>query len=528
MLNPLIRTLNMSYDEFEDNNPFAEPIPVTISSRERDSVDERSSIINTQSSLAIYEPQPDPNYPQQAKPQPSPSDLDLRKLLPERYSNKYLITIKLIAIEKNKPGNPILKFNATVENLPRFRQSTYKEIRRTFQETTKFNKYLLISNLECFVPPIPNCETSYPTGGEDETKQCLINWQEWFDRITNNPIIIRDDEFVYFIENDFGYSVINTNRKQSVASGLIRKTLKQFKSPYDEYEDLANFRPIIKHYYLTFQKVEKLLEKTNTLEKGLVTNVGELSQKLLALSKVEIIHPGMKNMWEKLARIKSIEAELILVQLYNDMGTLGDGINNLIQEFYEIKEALTNRYLIMRELDQAQQNTRAKHVQANKIKSKSSLDPIKVDEAIRSLEHANKVEDSLQLQVKRISGEMLVERKEMINYTDLKLHKLLKNLSLTKIEHHRKILKHLETIRLDIRIIDERGGLSRLNRENLTDLKHNLTQSQTNNGDAWSSRTFRSLKEKVAKQENTIDDNDSGNLEIDAKNAANLLGVATF
>ena len=46
------------------------------------------------------------------------------------------------------------------------------------------------------------------------------------------------------------------------------------------------------------------------------------------------------------------------------------------------------------------------------------MDPIKVDEALRSLEYASKVQESLHLQVKRISGEMMFERKEVIDFTE--------------------------------------------------------------------------------------------------------------
>ena len=75
----------------------------------------------------------------------------------------------------------------------------------------------------------------------------------------------------------------------------------------------------------------------------------------------------------------------------------------------------------------------------------------------------------------------------------------MKGYTLHKVEHHRKILKHFENIRLDVRSVDDKGGLSRLNRDNLTNLKHNLTQSQSSQGDSWSSRTFRSLKRKKKK-----------------------------
>ena len=106
--------------------------------------------------------------------------------------------------ETQLPGNPILKMNVKVKGLPRYRQSIYKDVRRTFNEVVKFNRYLIVSNLEVFVPVIPSAITSYPTGGEDERKKLFVEWQEWLDRITSNPILIRDEEFVYFVENDFG------------------------------------------------------------------------------------------------------------------------------------------------------------------------------------------------------------------------------------------------------------------------------------------------------------------------------------
>jgi hypothetical protein len=211
------------------------------------------------------------------------------------------------------------------------------------------------------------------------------------------------------------------------------------------------------------------------------------------------------------------------------MGTLGDGALNLSEDYYQIKEALTNRYLIMRELIQAEAQTKAKHATASKIKSRASLDPIKVDEALRSLEYATKVEESLSLQVKRISGEMLYEKDEVIKFTEKKFQKLLKNFTLHKVEHHRKILNHLENIRLDIRLIDSKGGLSRLNRDNLSSIKHNLPQSQAASGDAWSSRTFRSLEKEVEARESAPENvPQTEDFAVDARNAAHLLGVATF
>lgn len=502
--------------DFENNNPFAEPL-------------EHPQIAQSQQIAPIPEPEPEnESEPDQAEEriEQNPAEgeqlteQELRALLPERFTNKYSIKIKVQAIEKNKAANPIIRFDASVRGLARYRQQEYKDIRRTFNETVKFNKYLSVSNLEVFVPVLPSSITSYPPGGDEENRQLLEVWQEWFDRVTNNPIIVRDEEFMHFIESDFGYSVINSAHKTSVASGLIRKTLKQLSVPYDPYLALAEFRPKVKASYLLLQKLVKALERNSKTERTIAAAVSELAVKLSNMSEFERTHPGMKNMWEKLAKVINFQSELIYLDQVNSLGTLGDGGRIIINDFYEIKEALTNRHLIMRELVQAEQQSQLKHQHAAKIKNKSSLDPIKVDEAIRSLEYATKVEESLKLQVKRISGEMMFEQKELVEHTEHKLQKLMKDYALHKVEHHRKNLKHLETIRLDVRIVDDKGGLSRLNRDNLDSFKHNLHPSQSTQGDSWSARTFRSKKEQPpAPLKEEV---------VDAKHAASILGVATF
>lgn len=539
-------------DDFEDNNPFAEPVVAAESEIERNqgvlsglNNPSSSTFISTNDNASAYQTQ---QVPQQQQQQQQPQQLqtqgqfqnqqapittldkdELRKLLPERFTNKYSIKFDLKEIERNKPENPIIRMNVHVEGLPKFRQSEYKDLRRTYNEIVKFNKYLSISNLEVFVPVIPSSKTSYPLGGEDEKKQLLKNWQEWFDRITSNPIIKRDEEFLYFIENDFGYSVINANRKSSVASGLMRKTLKQFPVPYDPYEELAYYRPAVKSAYLICQKLHDLYKKSTKSEKQLSIHVYDMANKLSVLSEFEPSHPGMKNMWEKLSSVVLHQSDLLLVDSISGMAILGDGLLILINDFYEVKEALTNRYLIMRELIQAEAQTTAKHIHANKIKSKASLDPLKVDEALRSLEYATKIQSSLNLQVKRISGEMIYEKEEFNNFVDAKFRELIKKSVLRKVEHHRKVLNSFEKIRLDVRSVDEKGGLSRLNRENLANLKHNINQSQSSSGDSWTSRTFRSLqKEAEAALKKKPDSDTLDPVMVSAKSAASVLGVATF
>jgi hypothetical protein len=334
--------------------------------------------------------------------------------------------------------------------------------------------------------------------------------------------LIRDEEFVFFVESDFGYAVINSGRKTAIASGLMRRTLKQFQVPYDPIEELADFRPMIKGAYLVLQRLHKALERKLKLERAVLAHTAEMAAKMVALLESELVHPGMKNMWEKLAKVTAVQADLGLVELVNDMGSLADGLVLMADDFYQIKEALTNRHLVMRELAAAERDTRLKHAHATKVKARLSLDPLRADEAVRALEYAAKTEELLRLQLKRILGEMLFERTEIVAHTDSKLRRMLQRFTLNKVEHHRKVLKHLEGIRFDVRIVDERGGLLRLNRDNLTTLKHNLAQSQLAQGDLWTQRTFRLLDAQPHPEAESEAD------VVDARHAASLLGVATF
>lgn len=506
-------------DDFENNNPFAEPHESSILAHpvNEPEVQHDNEQVNN-------EDEHETSQPPESPPHENLVEQELIRLLPERFTSTYLIKIVLKGIESNKPANPILRFDVEVSGLPKFRQGTYTGVRRTHSEILKFNEYLTVSNLEVFVPVLPPATTSYPSGGEDETKQLTHVWQEWFDRICANPLLIRDGEFVYFVESDFGYVVINQNRKSLVASGLLRKTLKQLAVPYDPYQELAEFRPVIKAAYLTSQKLHKTMEKNAKSERQLATYYSELATKLKGLSHFETLHPGMKNMWEKMGRAIQVQSDSTLIQLINDLGLLGDGLKQLAADFYEIKEALTNRHLIMREFVQAQAQTKSKHLLATKIKNKAYLDPIKVDEALRALELASKCEESLSMQIKRISGEMMFEKKEATAFVEKKFQHMLKHYLLGRVEQHRVLLRHFENIRLDVRIIDLNGGLSRLNRDNLTQMKHNLTQLQSAGGDNWSLRTFRSLADQEAARETKSVEVET----VDAKKAASLLGVATF
>lgn len=73
---------------------------------------------------------------------------------------------------------------------------------------------------------------------------------------------MRDEEMVFFVESDFGYSPVV--RKKQPATGMRRKMLKQFAPPPDDTPELLESRPVVKGFYLSSmdaqQKVDKVVK----------------------------------------------------------------------------------------------------------------------------------------------------------------------------------------------------------------------------------------------------------------------------
>lgn len=92
-------------------------------------------------------------------------------------------------------------------NLPRFRAPLVRDIRRTHHELVKLQDHLIYANPECFVPALPPPVTSAGAGTEEDEKRMKVELQRWFDIVSANPVLIRDEEMMLFVESDFGVSV---------------------------------------------------------------------------------------------------------------------------------------------------------------------------------------------------------------------------------------------------------------------------------------------------------------------------------
>lgn len=448
---------------------------------------------------------------------------------------KYKLILKVTGLERQGKKDPILKFDAST-TLPRFRTTHFKDIRRTHHEFEKFGAQLNNANPECFVPPVPPAVSSAGFGTEEDEVKVKKRIQLWLDRVSSNPILARDEEFVNFIESDFGYSPIN--KRKPPASGMTRKALKQLQPPPDEVYELATFRPIVKQIYVTGQETITKLERVSKSRRSLGLSLNDFGSRILQYSTVDHSSGNMVNMWRRFAKVVTAVGDLESIKATTEAVTLGDGISWVSQDAYVAKEAMTNRHLLMRELAKAQANTKSKHQTAVKLKGSTNINPLKVDEAIAILEDATNAEEQLTNKVRRVTENMLIEKPILEDRMEGDIKASIAEYVVRIIESERRALSAWESVRIDVRSADSKGGLSRLGRENYPARRGvPLPQSQTSKGDSWSGdrkeRAQDFLEPNFAEDFARPDDEDSigaGDEDtlVDARNAANLLAGSTF
>lgn len=198
-------------------------------------------------------------------------------------------------------------------------------------------------------------------------------------------------------------------------------------------------------------------------------------------------HQGLANAYRKLGKTIQTTGDYHAAQGTAEATTIGDPLQYHSEDAFIVKETLTNRHILMRELLQAQQLTQSKLSAADRLKSSSSVKREKVDEAISALDEARSNELHLLSKTQRVTANLVQERRKWYNRTAADLKLSLREYVIREIEAERRTLATLESIRPDIRSIDASGGLSRLGREAHPAARRiSLAASQGPKGDAWS------------------------------------------
>lgn len=202
---------------------------------------------------------------------------------------------------------------------------------------------------------------------------------------------------------------------------------------------------------------------------------------------VQETHSGLANAYRKLGRIIQTVGDYHAAQGTGEATTLGDPLTYHASDAFIVKESLTNRHILLRELLQAEQSRRSKEAAVTRLKSSTSVKRDKVDEAIAALDEATSAEQYLQGKTQRVTGNLLLEKRRWFARTSAEMLEAIREYAVRQIETERRTLATLETVRMDVRQIDSSGGLSRLGREAHPQVRRvSMASSQTARGDAWS------------------------------------------
>ncbi|RAL00207.1 retromer subunit VPS17 [Aspergillus ibericus CBS 121593] len=516
-------------------------------------------------SAQLGEPGYAPEQPQYITQQQPQQGQQPRSQLPARYQTGprqnarqpapvYRIQAKVTGLERTGKKDPILRFDVHT-NIPKFRTTQYRDVRRTHGEFVKLAEHLISANPETFVPAVPSPLTPAGAGTEEDEIRVKSSLQRWLNVVLSNEVLTHDDEVVLFVESDFGYSPVV--RMKQPATGVRRKVLKQFAPPPDDTPELQNARPVVKMFYLGTMDTSHKVDRVVKARRGLGLAESDFGVKLGQMH-VQETHPGLSNAYRKLGKIIQTVGDFHAVQATAEATTLGDPLSYHSSDAFIVKETLTNRHILLRELIQAQQATRSKRAAADRLKVSSSVRPDKVDEAINALDEAQGHEDHLTKRTQRVTSNLLSEKQRWFARTSNDMLASLREYTLRQIEAERRTLATLESVRPDIRAIDASGGLSRLGRESHPAARRpNLGSSQGPKGDAWSGiprrsdSLGRSLSGSFVAPSPTEDDdevnghgNGKGRLRsasgvssiveeddddrLDARNAASRLATSTF
>lgn len=186
---------------------------------------------------------------------------------------------KIAGLERTGRKDPVLRFDVHVSletteflsrtalndnvktNLPKFRTTQFRDVRRTHSEFIKLADHLISSNPEAFVPAVPPPLTAAGVGTDEDESRVKSSLQRWLDYVCGNDVLMRDDEIILFVESDSGYSPVM--RMKQPATGVRRRVIKQFAPPPDDTPELHEARPIVKLFYLgameTGQKVDRVV-----------------------------------------------------------------------------------------------------------------------------------------------------------------------------------------------------------------------------------------------------------------------------
>ncbi|CAI2167771.1 16_t:CDS:2 [Funneliformis geosporum] len=359
----------------------------------------------------------------------------------------YYLRISITALDKNR-RDPAFKFKA-ITNLPRYKNSSYPSIERSYVEFERLYNALAYSNPECIVPALPFSSSSYQANEEDERK-VKHSLQQWVNRVAMNPFLCHDEELRSFIETDFTFIPATKPRKRSSGFRLFSSDIR------DEDKGLTQAKSIAHILEGHFLDNAKTCQKLAKYRKGLATFNSDLGIKSIALGTVEK-HPPLSNGIRKFGKSLQIISELQKLQAISDVATLGDFFSYYAINSHVVKETLANRLKIISEHDEAVKTTISKRRYIERLKSSTNIKPEKVDEALKELEYSKGYEQNLDARVKRVTNNLHNELRIYEENRAQDFFNTVKEYVKKQIVFEKQQLKEWENLRPDIKAITKRN-----------------------------------------------------------------------
>lgn len=433
-----------------------------------------------------------------------------------------------------RAGDVILYLEIST-NLPTFRKKANKNVIKSYKEFENFAIYLQdfrINNFHEFFPPaIPLNKTSYGLNNTEDLIQCKINFQKWFDnRIVTNVPIMKLDELSIFLESDFNSYIpmngsinVNNNTTTSMTSAnhskdsmnsndtmvspseqIKRKTLKQLQPPFDPIEELAVFRPMIKTWRKDLQVLQTDLFKYCKYKQQLSTQETNLGKQFLAISdSTDMIatssskalannkSSNFHNMYKRVGKTLQTIGDLNSIMATFDMAAMYDDLEWCGRDLYNVKEQLTNRHFLMRDLKNVFLEIEKNEQTLKKMKTKREIDPLKVHELVKNVQKQKELLTFYRNKLDRLSNNLILDKERILKNWEEDTIATFKNFALRNIEYERKKLIVLERVKNDVRKTDKLGGLSRLGRNNLEPYTENNesprdSHKSSHEDDSWS------------------------------------------
>ncbi|ORY23260.1 hypothetical protein BCR39DRAFT_549535 [Naematelia encephala] len=372
----------------------------------------------------------------------------------QREKNVPYLRVRIGGLERNRK-DLLIRFDAST-NLPNFRTGMYRNMQRSYVEFQRFAEQAQLTSPQTIIPALPLASTSAVTDEEDD-RLVRIALQRWFTRICEDPVLLKDDELRSFIESDFGYSPVPppssrrpasaTSAVPNVFSAAISKVVRR--GALDEDDEL--------------QTAKGALESLETRWGGAAASIGALGKarrahalanqdvgaKMISLSTVE---PDMQLAAAERKIGRSLEqlSGMAGAQAASENVVLSDSLGYQALNARAAKDTLVQRTQILEDAHNATKNAITKRRNVERLKGSSSINPMKVDDAISEMHDAEKVESRLTNHLQAISQNLhqALKSHSRAAHEDVALA-LLENARLT-VGFHKHALRELEALRSDI------------------------------------------------------------------------------